>query len=549
MTSTALNKIRTRYQALVNQPLTQEGLLPWLSAWSDLLKETGEVRARLMLERDRDTCDEAAAGRYLDFRAEVEELEPLEQRLRTKLLKSGLNAPEGAELAVRRLKTDATLYCEANAGLETEVERLLGEVGRVHAGLRLSLNGDTLTLHDAFTKQFVPEREVRERAFLGVEQAKASVAEEVDDISLQLLNVRQQMADNVGADTYRAFDWQRSHRFDYTPADALSLHDTIASEVVPLLAELYEQKAAQLGVGTLRPWDLLVDPDTAPLQPFATATDLRVGVQRLFNAIDPAFGKEFAAMHPDWLDLESREGKLPMVGYCLPFPRSERAFIYHSFFGAHADVWILLHEGAHAFHMTAAAQGQDLIWNRDPGGEFLELVSQAMELLGLAHMGQSADGFYTEAEARQAEREQLTRCLRLIATAQTDAFHHWLYSHTGDLSAAELDEKWLELERRYNPWTDWSGLERFARKGWHSRSVLAKPFDNLPYKLAMFGALEVWRRSLSETEETLRAYRAALSVGGSRSLPELYEMVGATLLPTRGQVRDLAQWLVRRLQP
>ena len=126
-------------------------------------------------------------------------------------------------------------------------------------------------------------------------------------------------------------------------------------------------------------------------------------------------------MREGWLDLEPRAGKVPGFGYSLPFPKSDRAYIYHSAVGTHDDVWVMLHEAGHSFHALAASAAHDLVWNRETGAEFAELASQAMELLALPYLEEAQGGFYTREEAARAREEQLERVLRLLCgTAHAD---------------------------------------------------------------------------------------------------------------------------------
>jgi oligoendopeptidase F len=47
--------------------------------------------------------------------------------------------------------------------------------------------------------------------------------------------------------------------------------------------------------------------------------------------------------------------------------------------------------------------------------------------------------------------------------------------------------------------------------------------------LAQLGAVQVWRNSLSDQRQAIVNYRRALSLGGTVTLPELYEAAGAKL--------------------
>jgi oligoendopeptidase F len=120
-----------------------------------------------------------------------------------------------------------------------------------------------------------------------------------------------------------------------------------------------------------------------------------------------------------------------------------------------------------------------------------------------------------------------------------------------ELSAApsidRIDAKARELIARFMPQTEWSGLERELEKVWHYHHIFTSPFYYIEYGLSWLGALQVWRNSLKNPEATMAKYKAALAFGNSRSVPELFESVGAHFAFDVGTIRDLMQFLRREL--
>jgi oligoendopeptidase F len=56
------------------------------------------------------------------------------------------------------------------------------------------------------------------------------------------------------------------------------------------------------------------------------------------------------------------------------------------------------------------------------------------------------------------------------------------------------------------------------------------PFYYIEYAIAQLGALQVWRNSLADQSKATADYRAALALGGSKPLPELFDRAGARLI-------------------
>jgi oligoendopeptidase F len=52
------------------------------------------------------------------------------------------------------------------------------------------------------------------------------------------------------------------------------------------------------------------------------------------------------------------------------------------------------------------------------------------------------------------------------------------------------------------------------------------PFYYVEYAIAQLGALQLWVKSRDDAHRALANYRAALRLGGTRSLPELFAAAG-----------------------
>jgi oligoendopeptidase F len=64
--------------------------------------------------------------------------------------------------------------------------------------------------------------------------------------------------------------------------------------------------------------------------------------------------------------------------------------------------------------------------------------------------------------------------------------------------------------------------------GWQRRlHIHEDPFYYVEYGLAQLGAFQVWGNALKDQAGAVAAYRKALSLGGTATLPQLYEAAGA----------------------
>ncbi|MCC6464688.1 MAG: M3 family oligoendopeptidase, partial [Planctomycetes bacterium] len=283
------------------------------------------------------------------------------------------------------------------------------------------------------------------------------------------------------------------------------------------------KRRADMKLDRLRPWDLAADPKgLPPLKPFDDAQRLEEGCSRIFERVDPWLGGCFGRMRKlGLLDLANRKGKAP-GGYQSTLSEVRLPFIFMNAVGVDGDVRTLLHEGGHAFHAFESA-GQPLLPYRGAPMEFCEVASMSMELLGFSCL----DEFYQGAELPRARVEFFKDLLTFLPWYATiDQFQHWVYTHPGH-SRAERDRAWQDVFTRFNPSANWSGLEPFRRVRWQQQGHLFfAPFYYIEYAIAQVGALQVWMNARRDRPDAIRKYRFALSLGGSRPLPELFAAAG-----------------------
>ena len=53
------------------------------------------------------------------------------------------------------------------------------------------------------------------------------------------------------------------------------------------------------------------------------------------------------------------------------------------------------------------------------------------------------------------------------------------------------------------------------------------PFYYVEYGLALLGAVQIWKNALENQEQAVSAYRRALALGGTATLPQLFKTAGA----------------------
>jgi oligoendopeptidase F len=523
-------QIEPLYRKLLDRPLELSAdVEQWLLDFSELSSAVDEYGSRRYIDKSCHTDDPEIEKRFMQFVEEVEpRIKPLYFEMQKKCLAASAIMPEGAryKMIVRKWLPDVELFREANVPIETQITRIVNDYDKICGSMMVEFDGKERTLQQMARYQEQTDRPVRERAWRTTTARRVQDHQAIEGIFDQLLKLREQVAANAGMPDYRAFVWKGYKRFDYTPEQCLQFADAIAGVCVPLVRKLDAKRRTDLKLDTLRPWDSKVDPQNLPpLEPFKDGeTTIFVDkTKAIFDRLSPELADDFESLRRNKnLDLESRKGKQP-GGYQATLEESRQPFIFMNAAGLQRDVETLLHEGGHAFH-TLAARDEPLAFLRSAPMEFCEVASMSMELLGSEHF----DLFYPDpAEAARARRVKLEEVIRFFPWMATiDSFQHWLYLHPNH-TPEERTTEWRRLLSRFGGDVDWTGLESIRDCSWQMQlHLFHAPFYYIEYGIAQVGALQLWMKAKEDPHRALANYRAALGLGGTRSLPELFAAAG-----------------------
>jgi len=523
-------QIEPLFRQLQARPINSaEELEQWLFDCSELAAALGEERSRRYIAMTTQTDDPVREAAYQEF---IEQIDPKVKPYWHALEVAYLHNPYRKRLRTDRyavmdriIENNVALFREANIPLETQDALLRQTYQKITGAMTVGYRGEELTLQQAAKFLEEPDRAVRREVWKLVTARRLQDREALEDLYDTMVALRTQIAANAGFANYRDYAFRRRRRFDYTPEDCFQFHAGVERAAVPLVRSILEARRRTLGIDTMRPWDTSVDPrHRPPLRPFATTAELVTGIEQIFRKVDPALGDQFRFMWAEkLLDLDSRKGKAP-GGYQDTLHEKRWPFIFGNAVGRDDDIRLMLHEGGHAFH-TLAAREQPLIHYRSTPLEFAEVASMAMELLAARHL----DVFYRNPEDfKRSYRTTLEDAVTILPWIATiDAFQHWAYTHPAH-TRAERRAAWVEIFTRFNPVVDWTGDEEAQAYLWHRQlHLFLSPLYYIEYGIAETGALQIWVHSLSNHREAVERYWRALSLGGSRPLPELFAAAGA----------------------
>lgn len=536
--------LENHFRILQDAPVhSVEDLRQW-TLWKDELESVVQEEAAwryIRMTRYTDRADYNEAYAYF-----VGVLQPQISEAQHRLQKRLAEMPwrhelpfDGMDNLNRLIDNELELFCVENLPLRAEESQLSQQYNAVIGAMTVEIDGQEMTLPQAGKYLIDPDRATRQKAWEDVQRRRAQDAEQLDGIFDQLASIRERVAANAGFGNFIDYRFRELARFDYGREACLQFHEAVEQAVLPLYLSQLEERRQRLGLDRLRPWDLRVDWwGVKPLKPFSGEADLIQKTVAMFDLLHPRFAQmiRFLAEH-ERLDLVSRKGKAP-GGYNYPLAESGAPFIFMNAADQHSDLKTMVHECGHAIHSFLSHACVGLAALRDVPSEVAELASMSMELLTMDLWGT----FYADPrDLNRARYQHLTGLVGLLPwIAAIDAFQFWIYENPGH-KADERSEAWLSIYRRFHgDAVDWTGYEDWLRQSWQAQLHLFEvPFYYIEYGIAQLGALQVWRRHREEPRKALGDYQAALSLGYTKPIPEIYEKAGIAFDFSAERMRQL----------
>ena len=518
------------FKELAERPITSAtDLEQWLKDMSEVEAVVSEDSCWRQIKMTCDTTDKSLEESFNFFCMEIQpQIQPFADLLNRKLV----DCPFTRELDqqqyftyLRNVKKSIDLFREENIPLQAELSVMQQQFGQISGAMTIEVNGREYTLQQASKFLEDHDRGLREEVYRKINDRRLQDKDKLNDLYTTLIHKRHQMALNAGFDNYRDYRFAELGRFDYTKEDCFKFHAAVSEHVVPLVEKIYQKKKQKLNLDTLRPWDTEAEATgIEPLHPFTTGDELTEKTIACFEELNPFFADCLRKMKElGHLDLESRKGKAP-GGYNCPLAESGAPFIFMNAAGQMHDVTTMVHEGGHAIH-SFLAHPLELSAFKDYPMEIAEVASMAMELFSMDYWQVFFDN---EEDLRRAKEHQLERTITIFPWIATiDKFQHWIYEnpyHTTE----ERTAMWMDILNEFSTgMVDHSGLEEYRKTAWQRQLHLFEvPFYYIEYGIAQLGAIGLWKQFKRSKEQALNNYMDALSLGGTKTLPGLYEAAG-----------------------
>ena len=300
---------------LLRRPIDSPASLErWLADFSELVSAVYEYGGRRYIELSCHTDDPVIEKAFLHF---VEHIEEKFKSITFELQKRFLESPHRNALTDRRYKilarnwqAEVELFREENVSLQTEEAKLNTEYDKLCGAMMVTLDGRDMTLRQARKILEETDRARRQTAWEAAANRQLADRDQMDTLFDQMLAKRQTIATISGFADYREYRWKALNRFDYMPRQCLEFADAIADICVPIVRQLDQQRASDLKLEKLRPWDRDVHPHgLPPLRPFDEREIDRFVAKttEIFARLSPQLADDFDSLRVhNNLDLGSR---------------------------------------------------------------------------------------------------------------------------------------------------------------------------------------------------------------------------------------------------
>ena len=393
---------------------------------------------------------------------------------------------------------------------------------KLKASARIEYAGESYNLSSIHPLTLSPDRAVRRAASVAKWNFYVEQSPEIERIYDEQVRVRTRIARELGYASYVPLGYARLLRSDYDAGRVAAFRAQVREHIVPVAQALYERQRRRLGLDTLYFYDEDFRFASGNAKPQGDPDWIVAQAARMYRELAPETNTFFGHLQQHGLmDLVNRDGKAT-GGYCTFVAAHRSPYIFSNFNGTSGDIDVLTHEAGHAFQVYESRDMPVGEYNW-PTYEACEIHSMSMEFFTWPWM----QLFFGE-QTEKYKFAHLAGALKFIPYGvAVDEFQHRVYARP-DMSPAERNAVWRELEAIYLPHRNYDGVAFLERGGfWQRQShVFTTPFYYIDYTLAQLCAFQFWKRDRADHAGAWADYLRLCRAGGSRSFLELVELAG-----------------------
>jgi M3 family oligoendopeptidase len=433
-----------------------------------------------------------------------------------------------AEIAKKTFSSAVIEDCQKENAVVTEYSRFM-------SGLLFDYDGKEQPLSAIRGNLENGDREVRRNTAIAIGKGLAKHRAELDDFYDRLVKIRTEIAKKLGFATYTELGYCRMGRLDYNQEDVATFRDSVAKDLVPVVSEIKAQIAKDLDIDAITFYDNSVYTKGKVPKPMLDKDGIFAAAQKMYREMSKETGDFMDAMlEAEAFDVEARPNKWG-GGYCTGFAKYKQPFVLANFNGSCGDVDVMTHEFGHALAQQFAYDSGER--ELGLGMETAECHSMSMEFFCWKY----TELFFGE-DADLYRRKHLLDALSFIPYGViVDEFQHIIYENP-DLTPAQRNEVYMNLEKKYRPYMDYEGLPYLSEgtRWQYQMHIYETPFYYIDYCLAQTVSLFFLIASLENYEKAFAAYLNFSKQGGAKAFGDLVEEAGLCSPFKEGALSEVA---------
>lgn len=420
-----------------------------------------------------------------------------------------------AEMAVKTFSPVIIENLQKENQLCTEYTKLL-------ASAKIEFQGQKYNLSGLGPFKLSPDRNIRKEANEKYDNFFEQNAKQLDEIFDELVNLRHNMALQLGFKNFVELGYARMQRVDYNTEMVAKFRQNVLKMIVPLVTKMKQRQQKRLSLPTLMYYDEGLDFNSGNAKPKGNPKWIVANGTKMYNELSPETGEFFRFMvESELMDLVNKPNKAG-GGYMTYLSEYKAPFIFSNFNGTSHDVDVLTHEAGHAFQ-AYRSRNIEIDEYLSPTYEACEIHSMSMEFLTYPWMQ-----LFFEEMTDKYKFAHVTHALMFIPYGvAVDEFQHFIYENP-TVTPAERNRMWRTIEKKYLPHRRYEGSSYMENGGFWQRQmhIYRSPFYYIDYTLAQLCAFQFWKKSTEDRSAALKDYIRLCDAGGSQSFLALVKLAG-----------------------
>ncbi|MED4886411.1 M3 family metallopeptidase [Lysinibacillus fusiformis] len=255
----------------------------------------------------------------------------------------------------------------------------------------------------------------------------------IDELFDTLIQVRTQIAKELGYNSFVELGYARLSRVDYGQQEVADFRNMILKYIVPISEKLREKQRIRIGIENLTYYDEEVRFKTGEAILKGNFNWMIEKFKTISQQLSEQPGEIFKLMHENkYMDLTIQENKA-RGAYATYLCNEKIPYIFANFNGSRKDIKVLAHEFGHAFQMAIFNQNNIIPEYILPTKEACEISSIAMEFLIWPYMEEIFGN-----DAMNYRYSHLEDAIFAMPyRASIDEFQHFIYTNPTIISGAK----------------------------------------------------------------------------------------------------------------